>query len=119
MVVHYIPKHNRQKLWSVNALAISAGLVLVIVAMVGLYQAVTATSREAELDRKAFRPGLRPRVSPIFTSRMVTVLKNECWMRKPDGASFPATRIGAPSPMISGAGRPRMSRLTSSDGSAS
>lgn len=57
MVVHYIPKHNRQKLWSVTALVISAGLVLVIVAMVGLYQAVTANQREAELDRKAFEAG--------------------------------------------------------------
>lgn len=57
MVVHYIPKHSRQKLWSVTALVISAGLVLVIVAMVGLYQAVTANNREAELDRKAFEAG--------------------------------------------------------------
>ncbi len=57
MVVHYIPKHNRQKLWRMNALAISAELVLVIVAMVGLYQAVTANQRAAGLDRKAFEAG--------------------------------------------------------------
>ncbi|GAA0770318.1 hypothetical protein E1180_20165 [Roseibium denhamense] len=57
MVVHYIPKHNRQKLLSANVLLISAGLVLIIGAMVGLYQAVSANSREAELDRKAFEAG--------------------------------------------------------------